>query len=155
MRENPRPIQEFLSGKRIAVAGVSRNPHQAANAIFRRLKSTGHETVPVNPRAVEVEGERCYPSLHSAPQPLDGVVIATHPSAAARVARECAELGIKRVWFHRSFGQGSVSREALDQCAAAGIEAIEGGCPMMYCGSVDVPHRCFRFLLRLRHRVPG
>jgi predicted CoA-binding protein len=44
-------VHEFLAQKRIAVAGVSRNDggHPAANLIYRRLKTTGHDVFPVNP----------------------------------------------------------------------------------------------------------
>ena len=69
--------------------------------------------------------------------------------------RQASERGIERVWFHRSFGDGSVSAEALEECRSRGIEPIVGGCPMMYCGNVDVGHRCFRWLLGLRDRVPA
>ena len=41
-------IEEFLAQKRIAVAGVSRDSRQPANAIFRRLLSAGHEVFAVN-----------------------------------------------------------------------------------------------------------
>jgi hypothetical protein len=34
-------VAEFLRGLRIAVAGVSRDPKSAANAIFRRLRASG------------------------------------------------------------------------------------------------------------------
>ena len=59
------------------------------------------------------------------------------------------------MWFHRSFGEGSVSEAALQACAEFGIEPIVGGCPLMYCGPVDPGHRFFRWWLRLQRRVPG
>lgn len=51
----PKPVAEFLAGKRIAVAGVSRSGKAPANAIFRRLAESGHEAIPVNPNFKEVE----------------------------------------------------------------------------------------------------
>jgi predicted CoA-binding protein len=150
----PESVGEFLSSKRIAVAGVSRSGTQPANAIFRRLRETGHEVIPVNPKAVEVEGQKCYPDLRSIPGPVDAVMVVTHPGVSADLVRQAAERGIKHIWFHRSFGSGSVSPEALQECEALDIQPIVGGCPLMYCGSVDVGHRCFRWWLNLRHRVP-
>jgi uncharacterized protein len=154
MENIPQPVARFLAARRIAVAGVSRDPQQPANAIFRRLRDTGHEVVPVNPRTTEVEGQRCYPSLEAIPEALDAVMIATHPDAAADVVRQAAERGVKMVWFHRAFGDGSVSPEALVACDTRGIEPIVGGCPMMYCGNVDLGHRCFRWWLNLRGQLP-
>ena len=151
----PESVAEFLRGKRIAVAGVSRSGQQAANSVYRKLVSSGYETVPVNPKATEVEGVRCYPDIASVPGPLDGVVIATHPSVALDVVRQCAEAGVPRVWMHRSFGEGSVSEDAVKVCEAAGIRCIVGGCPLMYCEPVDFGHRCMRWWLRRGGRVPG
>lgn len=155
MPDAPEAIARFLRSKRIAVAGVSRNRHQPANAIFRRLRDTGHEVIAVNPRAVTVEGERCYPSLASIPQEIDAVLIATHPDVAADVVRQAADRGIRLVWFHRSFGDGSVAPDALVVCDTRGVEAIVGGCPLMYSGRVDIAHRCFRWWLEFRGRAPA
>jgi predicted CoA-binding protein len=154
MASVPDSVKVFLAGQRIAVAGVSRTPNQPANAIYRKLKSAGHEVFAVNPNATEVEGEPCYPDIASLPGPIDGVVIATHPDAAVEVVRQCADRGIGRVWFHRSFGQGSVSDEAVAECQVRNIEAIVGGCPMMFCEPVDIGHRCMKWLLQRRDRVP-
>jgi predicted CoA-binding protein len=154
MAKLPKPVAAFLAGERFAVAGVSRSG-APANSVYRRLRDCGYEVFPVNPNASEVEGVRCYPDLRSVPGPVDGVVIATHPDVAIEVVRECAALGVKRVWFHRSFGQGSVSEAAVRECEARRIEPIVGGCPLMYCEPVDFGHKCMRWALRLRGRVPG
>jgi len=151
----PRPVAEFLAGRRIAVAGVSRSGRASANVIFRRLAESGHEAIPVNPNAAELEGVRAYPDLSSIPGSVDGLLVAAHPSAAPALVCEAAARGIRHVWFHRSFGDGSVSEEAVAACRAAGIEPIVGGCPLMYIQPVDVAHRVFRWWLRLSRRVPG
>jgi uncharacterized protein len=138
---------EFLAHKRIAVAGVSRQAAgHGGNTIYTRLRDRGFEVFAVNPNADEVEGDKCYRSLAEIPGGVDGVVIATHPDAAESVARECAQLGIKRVWMHRLFGAGSQSQAAVDFCAANGLTAIAGGCPLMYAPTSDAGHVCFRWI---------
>lgn len=154
MPRTPDSIAEFLSGKRIAVAGVSRQAHAAANAVFRKLRDCGYEVFPVNPNAEEVEDVRCYPDVPSVPGEVDGVVIATHPRVSASVVSQCEEHGVRRVWFHRSFGAGSVSDEAVRECRTLGIDCIVGGCPLMFCDPVDVGHRCMRWWLQRRGRIP-
>jgi len=149
----PESVRDFLAARRIAVAGVSRDRNQPANLIYRRLRDTGHEVVAVNPAAGEVEGDRCWPDLASVPGGVDAVVVATPPAAAGAVARACAERGIPRIWMHRSFGEGSVSAQAVAFCREHGIQVIVGGCPMMYCGRVDVAHRCMRWILDVRGRI--
>jgi len=154
MPELPDPVARFLSGRHFAVAGVSRESGQAANAVFRKLREAGYVVFPVNPNAEEVEGVPCHPDLASIPDALDGVVVVTHPDVAADIVRQCGERGVPRVWLHRSFGTGSVSDAAVQACEARGIEVIVGGCPLMYSQPVDLGHRCMRWWLARRGRVP-
>jgi uncharacterized protein len=154
MTPTPEPVSAFLSGRRLAVAGVSRDPNQAANAVFRKLKAAGYEVFPINPNAAQVEGVTCYPSVEAVPGRLDGVVIATAPSVSLDLVRQCRDAGVRRVWFHRSFGQGSVSDAAVTEAEASGIDCIASGCPLMFCEPVDLPHRCMRWWLQRRGRVP-
>ncbi len=154
MANVPESVAQFLEGKRIAVAGVSRHGGAAANTVFKKLRDCGYEVFPVNPKAREVEGVPCYPDLASIPRELDGAVIATHPAVSASLVRECRERGVTRVWFHRSFGEGSVSDEAVRECDRLGIQCIVGGCPLMFCEPVDIAHRCMRWWLQRTGRVP-
>lgn len=150
----PPGVATFLAGRRLAVAGVSREPGQAANAIFRKLVAGGYDVYPVNPRAREVEGRPCFPDLAALPEAVDGVVVATPPAAAAAVVRSAAETGVPRVWLHRSLGTGSVSDAAVREAEARGIDCLVGGCPLMYCAPVDPFHRCLRWWLGRRGRLP-
>jgi predicted CoA-binding protein len=154
MSKAPDQVARFLSKQRIAVAGVSRDSQQPANAIYRKLKGAGYHVYAVNPNAAQVEGDRCYPDLHSVPESVEAVMVVTHPEMAAKVVRECAELGIDQVWLHRSFGQGSVSEEAVAECERRNIECLVGGCPMMYCEPVDFGHRCMKWVLKWQSRLP-
>jgi len=147
-------VADFLAQRTFAVAGVSRNPDQAANAIYRKLRDAGYHVYPVNPRADHVQGERCFPDLKSLPEKVDGVVVATPPSAAPAIVEQCRELGIGRVWLHRSFGQGSVSEEAVRLGREHGLTVIAGGCPMMFCEPVDFGHRCIRWIAGIAGSLP-
>jgi predicted CoA-binding protein len=150
----PAQVAEFLAGRRIAVAGVSRSGREAANAVFRKLRDSGYDVVPINPRATQVEAVDCFPDLLSVPGTVDALMVVTHPSAAADLVRQAAQRGIRHVWFHRSFGKGSVSQHVLQVCAQAGIRPIVGGCPLMFLEPIDVGHRCMHWWLARRHRVP-
>lgn len=148
-------VADFLSRKRIAVAGVSRHPRgSAANLIYQKLKQAGYEVFAVNPQADSLEGERCYPDVKSIPGGVEGVVIVTRPEAAEQIVRECAEAGIQRVWMHRSFGPGSVSQAAAQFCAEHHISVIAGACPMMFCPPVDFGHQCMRWILSATGKLP-
>lgn len=146
--------REFLSHGRFAVAGVSREPAQPANLIYRRLREKEYDVVAVNPAADRVEGDRCYHRLGDVPGSIDVVVIATPPAAAAEVVRQAATLGVRRIWMHRSFGTGSVSPEAVEIARSQGMTVLDGGCPMMFIEPVDIAHRCMRWVLGATGRLP-
>ena len=90
----------------------------------------------------------------SIPGGVDGVVIGTRPDTAEATMRECAELGITRVWMHRSFGTGSVSATATEYGRAHGITVIDGGCPLMFAPTSDPAHRVMRRICALAGTVP-
>ena len=146
---------EFLANKRVAVTGVSRHPkNHGSNVVYRRLRERGYEVFAVNPNADEVEGDRCYPDLGSIPGGVDAVVIATRPETAEATMRECVELGIKRVWMHRSFGAGSVSEAAAEYGRKRGLTVIDGVFPLMFEPTADLGHKGMRFVFTLTGNVP-
>lgn len=146
---------EFLSHRRVAVTGVSREPREhAANAVYKRLRERGYEVFAVNPNATEVEGDRSFPDLASIPARVDGVVIGTAPAHARATVEECVELGIEHVWFHRGPGAGSLDPEAARYGRENGLAVIDGGCPCMFGPTADVGHRIMRPFLQLSRNVP-
>jgi uncharacterized protein len=146
---------EFLASKRVAVTGVSRTPaSHGSNVVYKRLRERGYEVFAVNPNAAEVEGDRAYPDLRSIPGGVDAVVIGTRPEIAEETMRECAELGIARVWMHRSFGAGSVSEAAAAYGREHGIAVIDGGCPCMFEPTADLGHKAMRWVFTLNGHVP-
>jgi uncharacterized protein len=155
MRKITEAATEFLASKRIAVTGVSRDPQgHGGNVVYQRLRERGYQVLAVNPNAEAVEGDTCYHDLKSIPGGVDGVVIGTRPDTAEATMRECAELGITRVWMHRSFGTGSVSATATEYGRAHGITVIDGGCPLMFAPTSDPAHRVMRRICALAGTVP-
>jgi predicted CoA-binding protein len=145
----------FLASRRIAVTGVSGTPKgHAGNTVYKRLRDRGYEVFAVNPNAELVEGDRCYASLREIPGGVDAVVIATRPELAAATIQECAELGIKRTWMHRSFGEGSACQDATVRGREQGITVIDGGCPLMFGPTADFAHRIMRFVLTRAGKIP-
>jgi predicted CoA-binding protein len=143
--------KDFLAQKRIAVVGVSRDSRQPANFNFRKLRDAGYEVYPVNPQAASVEGVSCFSNLKSIPGGVDAVLIYTPPQATESVVRECADLGIVRVWIHRSIGGGSYSAAAERVARERGLALI--GCPAMFL-SPDIGHKCMRWVLNAFGRLP-
>lgn len=160
MESKSTPIKEaadrFLAHKRIAVTGVSaKKPGEhGSNSVYKRLRERGYEVFAINPNATEVEGDKAYPSLAAVEGGVDAVVIGTRPERATGTIEECAELGIKTVWMHRAFGQGSYSPEAAALGREKGLEVIDGGCPLMFDPCADGGHKVMKWMLGLTGNVP-
>lgn len=147
--------EQFLSHRRIAVTGVSRDPaSHGGNVVYTRLRDRGYEVFAVNPNADTVEGDPCFTDLTSIPGGVDAVVIATRPSIADDTMRECVELGIGQVWMHRSMGGGSVSETAATYGREHGVQVIDGGCPLMFEPCSDPGHKAMRHVFTWTGAVP-
>jgi predicted CoA-binding protein len=139
-------IEDFLAQRHLAFVGVSRDPKQFANTVYRRLRSGGRTLYPVNTAAAgaPIEGDGSYPRLADVPDPVEGVVVMVPASAAAAVVRHAIGRGVPRVWLHRGGGPGSVSDEAVQLCRDAGVAVVDGACRLMF----DKPVRGVHWLHR-------
>ncbi len=147
-------INDFLGQKRIAVVGVRRNQKDFSRMLFRDLRKRGYDAVPVNPGAAEVEGQRCYASVREVSPPVDAALLMTPKNAAAEVARECVQAGVKRVWLYGAgTGPGGTSQEALDVCAQNGATAVAGQCPFMFFPKAGA-HRVHAWVWKLIGKYP-
>ena len=98
--------------------------------------------------------DRAYPDLSSIPGGVEAVVIATRPEHAEATVREAANLGMTKVWMHRSMGAGSVSPPAVSLGRELGMVVIDGGCPLMFGPTADGGHKVMCALLKLTGKVP-
>ena len=125
-------IQDFLSQKRLAVAGVSRQPTDFSRSLFRELRSRGYDVVPVNPETHEVDGQPCFARVQDIDPPVTGALLMTPPRLTDAAVRDCAEAGVTRAWLYRGGGPGAVTADAVAFCESNGISVIPGECPFMF-----------------------
>jgi hypothetical protein len=148
-------VHDFLEQKKIAVVGVSDRRDTGCNLSYRKFKAEGYTVYAVNPRLTAFEGDPCYPDLKSLPETPDGVFVLASPKTTEDIVRQCAELGIRRVWMHCMLGTKpglgasttSVSQEAVDLCQRHGITVIPGSCPNQFL-KPDFGHAMMRGLWR-------
>lgn len=144
-------IRQFVSQKRLALAGASRSGKKFGNVILRELKARGYDVVPVHPEAVELEGLSCEKGLAALEGRVDGLVVVTPPAEAARLVGEAAAAGIRSVWLQ----QGAGSEEAVRTARERGVTLVSGQCLLMFLSDVRGIHRFHRGLRRLLGRLPA
>jgi len=147
-------IEDFLSQKRIAMVGISREPKDFSLSMFEELCRRGYDVVPVNPRASEVQGRRCFARVQDIQPPVDAALLMTSPEVTNAVVKDCAEAGIHRVWMYRAGGKGAVSPQAIQFCREHDIQVVPGQCPFMFWRDAGTGHRLHGFIRKITGRYP-
>ena len=97
--QDPLTIQRVIHGARtVAIVGLSNNHLRASYFVGFYLKRHGYRIIPVNPREVEILGEKSFGSLADVPVPVDIVNVFRAPDALPGIAREAVAIGAKNLW---------------------------------------------------------
>ena len=121
-------IRDFVSRRTWALVGFSSNPGKYGNIIYHDLRRAGYRIYAVNPKGGEYEGAMVHRSLAELPERPEVVDVVVPPRATEEVVRECAALGITRVWMQ----PGAESMEAIGFCRDNGIEVVYYACAMVH-----------------------
>ncbi len=128
MPELDETIRDLLCVPRTwAVVGCSPDPARDSHRIAGVLMERGNTVVPVNPRATEILGERCYAALRDVPDPdaIDVVDIFRRTDVAGVHVDEAIEMGVGAVWMQL----GVIDRHAAKRAEAAGLRVVMDRCP--------------------------
>jgi len=147
-------IEDFLSQKRIAMAGVSRDQESFSVQLFDELCRRGFDVVPVNPSATEINGRRCFARVRDIQPPVEAVLLMTSPGATEDVVNDCIEAGVRRVWMYRATGDGAVSKRAVALCREHGVEVVPGECPYMFLPKTALYHCIHRWIRKVTGHYP-
>ncbi len=92
-------LENMLNPKSVAVVGASRNPEKIGHQIVRNLLESGYKgkIYPINPKAKEILGLKCYPSVKDVPDDIDLVVISVPAPLVKGVVKDCAEKGVNGI----------------------------------------------------------
>jgi predicted CoA-binding protein len=138
-------IQDFISVKRIALAGASRSGKKFGNIAQKELKARGYQVFLIHPEAKEIDGEACYPNLAALQDKVDGVLVSLPASQAGNVLREAAASGVRKVWLQ----QGAETSELLALGSELGLDLVSGKCILMYAPPVRSFHWWHRAVAKL------
>jgi predicted CoA-binding protein len=119
-------VRALLTGTRTwAVVGCSPDPGRDSHRIAAMLQRRGFRVIPVNPLASEILGERCYPTLHAIPEPVEVVDVFRRADAAGQHVDEAIAIGAQGVWMQL----GVIDEAAAERGRAAGLRVVMDRCP--------------------------
>ncbi len=144
-------IEDFLSTKKIAIAGVSRDPKKFGGAVYKHLTDHGYTVFPVNPNAELIGESKCYPDVASLPDEVDRLYIVTPKRETRSLLEEAINKGIKKIWIQ----QMSHTEEVLNLARENNLDMITRECILMFAEPVTGPHKFHRFFRKLFGRYPG
>lgn len=149
-----RDIRQFLALRRVAFAGLSREPRHFSRALWREFRARGFDTVAVNPAASDIDGFPCYPTVKDIQPPADGVLIVTPAAASASVVQDCIDAGVRNIWLYRGGPGGSVSVPAVKLARDHELMVIAGECPFMFLPNAGWFHSVHRGLRWISGQLP-
>jgi len=143
-------IDQFFESKKIAIAGVSRNPKKFPTVIFTELKQKGFTVFPINPNADVIGGVKCYPDVASLPAEVESLAIVTRKDKTESLVDAAISCGIKNVWIQ----QMSETPAAVEKAKNAGINVIYKKCLFMFSEPVAGMHKFHRSIKKLFGQLP-
>jgi hypothetical protein len=140
-------IQDFISGKRIALVGASRSneKNKFGNMAATELKRRGYEVYLVHPQADTINGEAAYHNLSALHGRVDGVLVILPAAKSTPVLQEAAALGIRNVWIQ----QGGESPDLIELGKELKLNMVTHKCILMYAQPVRSFHTIHRFIARV------
>jgi signal transduction histidine kinase/predicted CoA-binding protein len=108
----------------IAVVGITDKPDEPAHSIPAFLQKHGFRIIPVNPRLVEILGERAYADLRSINLPIDIVLIFRASEVVPTIVDQAIAIAAKTVWMQ----EGISNFNAAQKARSAGLEMVMDTC---------------------------
>ena len=91
-----RSMQRIMRPEAIAVIGASAEDGKIGNSVMKNLIDGGYRGTihPIHPRATEILGRKCYPSVSAVPGAIDIAIFCIPARLVASVVAECGAKGI-------------------------------------------------------------
>jgi len=114
----PHALDPILNPRRLAVIGASNDPEKRGYRAIRTLIADHYrgEILPINPKAAEIQGLKCYPSIDAVPGEVDLALVCTPARAAPEVIEACGKKGVKgALLLAGGFGEASEAGRVLEE----------------------------------------
>ncbi len=144
-------IDSFLSLRKIAVVGVSKNPKKFGTLCYQFLKQNNYKVFPVNHNLIEFDNGKCYPDLTSIPEKVDGALLVVPGVQTEKVVEEAKDLGIEYIWMQT----GAESKKAIEFCEDNNINVVHNECIFMFAEPVKGAHKLHRTIRKIFRKLPA
>ena len=150
-------LDRLFRPRSVAVVGASTDPAKIGGRPLRFLREHGFagDVWPVNPRADEIGGIRCYPSIQALPGTPDAAIVLVGAAHAVSAIRDLAALGTgAAIVFSGGFaevgGEGALRQAELVAAAGAmrvlgpntiGLVNVTDGITLSASNALDAPER--------------
>jgi acetyl coenzyme A synthetase (ADP forming)-like protein len=119
MRPDPKTLTPFFQPTGVAVIGASSDPSKLGHGVIENLVHPRYgfpgPVYPINPKADEILGRKCYASIRDVPDPVELVVLIIPAAMVAPTLEDCGKRGIKAAIIisggFREIGPEGVARE--------------------------------------------
>lgn len=116
-----------MEKKIYAVVWANSNPEKYGYKVFKNLKDSWRDAIPVNPDELQVLWVKTYPRLSDYPLIIDTAIFVTQPVVSEKILQDVLSAGIKNVRFQ----PGSENQHCVDFCVKNHINYTANACIMV------------------------
>jgi acyl-CoA synthetase (NDP forming)/GNAT superfamily N-acetyltransferase len=151
-RADTASLRHILAPESVVVIGASRRRGTVGRAILDNILTCGYSgrLYVVNPRARQISGEHCLPSVLELPEQADLAVIAVPAAAVLDVAEQCGQRGVRSLVVITSGLDTAACADLLAVCRRHGMRLVGPNC-----FGVTVPAIGLDATFAHRHPQPG
>ena len=123
-------LRHIFAPESVVVIGASRRREAIGRVILENIRGGGYagRLYTVNPRARQIDGERCLASVLDLPEPADLAVIAVPAPAVLGVAEQCGQRGVRSLVVITSGLDAAACADLLAVCRRHGMRLVGPDC---------------------------
>ena len=123
-------LRHIFAPESVVVIGASRRREAIGRVILENIRGGGYagRLYTVNPRARQIDGERCLDSVLDLPEPADLAVIAVPAPAVLGVAGQCGQRGVRSLVVITSGLNPAACADLLAVCRRHGMRLVGPDC---------------------------
>jgi acyl-CoA synthetase (NDP forming)/GNAT superfamily N-acetyltransferase len=123
-------LRHLLAPESVVVIGASRRREAIGRVILENIRAGGFagRLYTVNPRARQIDGDRCLASVLDLPEPADLAIIAVPVPAVLDVAEQCGQRGVRSLVVITSGLDTAACADLLAVCRRHGMRLVGPSC---------------------------